>query len=689
MKLLSIQLCNFRQFYGKTPWINIASGEQNTTIIHGNNGAGKTTILNAITWALYEKFTPAFASPELLVNKRAVFQVEMGSSVECLVEVLFEHHNKNYQVKRRCFAFRDQNGVVQYGKTHFFISVAGDDGRWFPTHQQAEDVIEGILPQGLHQYFFFDGERLDHIFRLGQRSKISEDTKELIGVKVLERAIEHLKRAKKTLQEELTNIGSLEIRKLLGQQTKLEREVENTNKYRQEIEREISNQEDLKKTVNGRLLELSGAEELQKLKQKLEEQEKSHRHNLIDANHKIKKAISTKGYTVFLPEIMEQFHSLIDNLRAKGQIPSGIKQRFVQQLLEEKSCICGRDLEHDTLPYQQVESWMNRAGIADVEESAIRLETQVTEVNKQLTEFWQDVDKEQVNIRQWRTELSQIETQLEDVKNKLRRYPDEDIKQLQKRVDTIEARIKELTLEQGSNQQKIETLTKEIEDITKQISRQKIREEKQSIAQRRLRATEEVIARLIEVKERLEREFRLSLEQKVIDIFRSISFTPYLPRITENYELNLIENTSGIAVSVAASTGENQILSLSFIGGIIDRVREWSQKNTLMGFDSSTFPIVMDSPFGSLDEIYRRQVAKSLPKLANQLVVLVTKTQWRGEVEQEISSFIGKEYVLVYHSPKLDCEEDLIEINGQNYSLVKPSPNQFEYTEIIEVDRYK
>ena len=55
-----------------------------------------------------------------------------------------------------------------------------------------------------------------------------------------------------------------------------------------------------------------------------------------------------------------------------------------------------------------------------------------------------------------------------------------------------------------------------------------------------------------------------------------------------------------------------------------------------MGPESSTFTIVMDSPFGSLDEIYRRQVAKSIPKLANQLIILVTKTQWRGEVQEEV-----------------------------------------------------
>jgi DNA sulfur modification protein DndD len=136
---------------------------------------------------------------------------------------------------------------------------------------------------------------------------------------------------------------------------------------------------------------------------------------------------------------------------------------------------------------------------------------------------------------------------------------------------------------------------------------------------------------------------------------------------------------------VAASTGENQILSLSFIGGIIDRVRQWSEGNNLMGYDSSTFPIVMDSPFGSLDQIYRRQVAKAMPQLANQLIILVTKTQWQGEVEQATKFLIGQEYVLTYYSPKQNCKPDHLKLNQQNYLLIKPSLHNFEYTKIVPV----
>ena len=186
------------------------------------------------------------------------------------------------------------------------------------------------------------------------------------------------------------------------------------------------------------------------------------------------------------------------------------------------------------------------------------------------------------------------------------------------------------------------------------------------------------------MRNRLETQFRNSLEQKVGEIFSSISFTPYIPRLSDNYELTLIEETSGIAAPVAASTGENQVLSLSFIGAIIDRVREWSERNTLIGLDSSTFPIVMDSPFGSLDETYRRQTARAIPQLANQLIILVSKTQWRGEVAETISDRIGREYVLTYYSCKPDCQEDWLQLHGVNYSLVKQNNRGFEYTEIVE-----
>ena len=685
MKLMSIRLCNFRQFHGRTPEIHFAFGERNTTIIHGNNGAGKTTLLNAFTWVLYEKFSAAFASEDQLINKRAIAEATLKNAVECWVEVRFEHNNKHYQAKRLCRAYKTEVGV-ELSKSELYLQIAGDDGRWLLPQQLPEDIIGHVLPATLHQYFFFDGERIEKIVRSDQKLEIAEATKTLLGVEVLTRSIKHLKEAKRTLEAELATIGDSETKNLLREQKKLEQESEQLSTRQVEIEQELEHQDELKKTIGNRLLELSGAEELQQLRDELEAREKLLREQLKQAKDALKRAISTRGYTVLLSEATADFRVIVDDLRQRGELPIGIKQQFVGDLLNKQRCICGAELIEGTHAHEQVSAWIDKAGIADVEETAIRMGAQVDEIDKHVPEFWDEVDRQQDNIAKWRTELSGIETQLDDIKKKLRSFPNEDINELQKRLDDTEERIRDLTLEKGANQHKNERIATDIEAKTKQIAKHKMNENKQALAQRRITAAQDSIERLTEVRVRLDNQFRSSLEKQVQEIFASISFTPYIPKLSDKYELTLVESIAGQETLVAASTGENQILSLSFIGGIIGRVREWIQENALMGPDSSTFPIVMDSPFGSLDEIYRRQIAKTLPRLANQLVVLVTKTQWRGEVEQEMANYIGREYVLTYNSPKPDCEEDSIELGGDRYSLVRQSQNEFEYTEIVEVD---
>ncbi|MFP4297951.1 MAG: AAA family ATPase [Spirulinaceae cyanobacterium] len=688
MKLISLRMRNFRQFYGITPEIHFASGHLNTTVIHGNNGAGKTTLLNCFTWVLYERFTAAFAEPEMLINKRALYEAEVGTEVICWVELCFEREGKKYRLKRQCYAHRDPHKRIHYSQAKLFMQLAGDDGLWHVPTQHPTDIIQGILPESLHQYFFFDGERIEHIFRYSDRkSTIAEDTKALLGVKVLDRGIEHLKKAKKTLQLELKDVGDTQTQKLVREQSKLEKERDRLLQRQQDIQEAIAQQKTVKQGLNQQLVDLGGAADFQQLKQKLEAQEVGDRANLLTTKSDLKRLISSRAHTVFLPSSIAKFRQLVVNLRSQGALPSGVKKQFIQDLLDRQLCICGTPLHPETLSYQQVQEWLKKAGLADIEEAVIRTETQAVEIEQRLADFWSDSDRLSSSLQQQREGLANLENQLDDLRQKLRTYPDADIQQLQQQLDKIEVTIRDLTLEQGANQQQIAQLELALEGNQKQIQKHQQREDRQALIQRRLQATLEAIACLLEVRDRLETQFRHSLEIRVQEIFSSISFTPYIPRLNADYELSLVENTSGIAFPVAASTGENQILSLSFIGGIIDRVRQWSQRNTLMGPDSSRFPVVMDSPFGSLDEIYRRQVAHYIPELANQLVILVTKTQWRGEVENEISPFIGKEYVLVYNSPKPDCEEDSLQFRDRIYPLVKRSEDGFEYTEVIEVSR--
>ncbi|MEH2104886.1 AAA family ATPase [Nostoc sp.] len=688
MKLTSIKLCNFRSFYGTTPEMIIAGGEaQNTTIIHGNNGSGKTSLLNAFTWVLYDKFSAAFASIEQLVNKRAIAEAQKGQAVECWVEIGWEHEGKRYRVKRACRGYKNE-GDFDAGKTQLTMWVGADDGKWNIPTQQPDDIINQILPATLHQYFFFDGERIEEIVRSDKKAEIAEATKIFLGVEVINRSIRHLGDAKKTLENDLKAIGDSEIKQLLRQQEKIERERERITKRQTEIKEELEYQQTFKKETSNRLRELSAAKELQERWQDLESQKTANQEEYKKTKEALKKVISARGYTVLLSETTSQFRGIINDLKQRGELTSGISREFVSDLLNSQRCICGAELHEGNHSHTHVSNWLNKAGSSAVEETAIRMIAQVDEIDKQAIGFWEEVDREQSRINQLRQSISQIEGDLDNIQERLRKDANEEISSLQKRLDEIESKIDELNREQGANQQQIAQLTTEIEGLNKQIAKQKLNEDKQTLAQRRINATQDAIERLTEVRNRQEQQFRLQLEKRVQEIFTEISVTPYIPKISEKYELTLVENTTGIEAPVAASTGENQILSLSFIASIIDKVREWSEKRKMMMIpDSSTFPIVMDSPFGSLDENSRRHIAKTIPQLANQLIVLVTKTQWRGEVEAEMTDRIGKEYVLTYYSSKPDCEQDYIELGGERYPLVKQSPNEFEYTEIIAVER--
>ncbi|MEH1933944.1 MAG: AAA family ATPase [Nostoc sp.] len=688
MKLTSIKLCNFRSFYGTTPEMLLAGGDvHNTTIIHGNNGSGKTSLLNAFTWVLYDKFSAAFASIEQLVNKRAIAEAQKGQAVECWVEIGWEHEGKRYRVKRACRGYKNESDF-DAGKTQLTMWVGADDGKWNIPIQQPEDIINQILPATLHQYFFFDGERIEEIVRSDKKAEIAEATKIFLGVEVINRSIRHLGDAKKTLENELKAIGDSETKQLLRQQEKIEKERERITKRQTEIKEELEYQKTFKKETSNRLRELSAAKELQERWQDLESQKAANQEEYKKTKEALKKVISARGYTVLLSETTVQFRGIINDLKQRGELTSGISREFVNDLLNSQRCICGAELHEGNHSHTHVSTWLNKAGSSAVEETAIRMIAQVDEIDKQAIGFWEEVDREQTRINQLRQSISQIEGDLDNIQERLRKDANEEISSLQKRLDEIESKIDELNREQGANQQQIAQLTTEIEGLNKQIAKQKLNEDKQTLAQRRINATQDAIERLTEVKNRQEQQFRLQLEKRVQEIFMEISVTPYIPKISDKYELTLVENTTGIEAPVAASTGENQILSLSFIASIIDKVREWSEKRKMMMIpDSSTFPIVMDSPFGSLDESSRRHIAKTIPQLANQLIVLVTKTQWRGEVEAEMTERIGREYVLTYYSSKPDCEQDYIELGGERYPLVKQSPNEYEYTEIIAVER--
>ena len=85
--------------------------------------------------------------------------------------------------------------------------------------------------------------------------------------------------------------------------------------------------------------------------------------------------------------------------------------------------------------------------------------------------------------------------------------------------------------------------------------------------------------------------------------------------------------------------------------------------------------MVMDSPFGSLDENYRKSLADGIPSLADQVIIFVSKGQGLGTVFETIEPHVDKIYVLSRHTPKESGNES-IRIGNKSFPYLKYSKEE-------------
>ncbi len=690
MRLKSIQLTNFRQFFGKTPKIEFAHGSKNVTVIHGMNGAGKTAFLNAFTWVLYGSFSKGFRNPEQLINKRAIAECEPGQKVECTVELAFEHGGRSYLVRKAVDAVVVQNGEYPpvRSKEHTLL-FQDSDNQWKPA-PDVESTIGKILPSDLHSYFFFDGERVERIVdpRREDRADLARAVKTLLGLEILERGEKHLRRAKKHFEEEIAKYGSDETKKLVKEKEAL---AEKSDELKQELlnlEKKSEDQRELLHQLHDRMRKLDKVKHQQTRRDALIESIRVRRESFRLTSQAIKEKLSDSAYLLHTNEVGASFVKLIGELRKKGELPTPMKKDFVEKLLAKNLCICGRSLDSKVdqgcdQARHTIQDWLNAAGLQEIEDRALELGAKVA--------YWPEIRKEihlrfaELNTRanQDLAEMAQYEAELKKIKTELEGSPEEEVSSLERKITAEEQNRDAYLQEHAVAKERLRRFTEEILALDRTLDKVEKKNAQQQLANRRRSVIDEVIRATEKILELMDLKWRTSLEKNIQTIFREISVKPYTPKLNPDYSIVLEDaTTSG---DVAFSQGESLVLSFSFIAAIIDEARKLNaQRNDLKGPDSSQYPLVMDSPFGALDDTNRRHVSGKISQLADQVVAMVSKTQWREEVEEAMSPRIGKSWVLTYHNPRPDTLVTEIRIGAKTFPLIKRSTGAFEYTTIEE-----
>jgi DNA sulfur modification protein DndD len=662
MKLDSLKLKDFRQYKGEQSLDFSQDEENNVTVVHGDNGSGKTTILSAFLWVFYDEVSDQMDNPDQHVNKLAMAEIEPGETVEVEVELEFDHEGDHYVATKRAeFRKTDEYDVtgelVEKDLTVIYIdSITGERKK----RGDPETSLQQIMPPRLRDLFFFDGERINELSKHGGQDTIQESIQNIMGLTVLERAIRHLESVEDDFEDEVSESASEELQDLVNRKREIEDSLEKKKEEKDLKEKEKSKKEDRISEIERSLQEFEETKELQQERSELEQRRKEKRGEISEINEELKDSISEYGYLVFGMDAVEETAEDLEEKRQKGEIPTDIKQQFVDDRLEMGECICGRSLEEGTEEYDSVREWRDRAGSGELDSVAVTITSRLSRMLEQRDKLFEDLEEKVKDRTEIEDEIRQINERISEIGDDISEKDTEEATSLEEELQKLKEEVKSLGREIFVLEGDIESKEEEISDKEKEID--KVREEKEEAdrARRRMKAAREARKVFEELFEEKQEAVREKVNERVNDIFTSIIEKDYYVEIGEDFSLTVLEDVGEEQkpVDVAQSRGERQVASLSFIASLVSLAKEnYESDEEAADYEGGIYPIVMDSPFGALGGRYRKRVSSEIPEMADQVLVLVTDTQWSNEVRREMDSIAGEKYSLEYEEDEDDYTE--------------------------------
>ena len=636
MKLERLELYNFRQYYGQQRVKFSTDTNRHVTVIHGINGAGKTSMFMALNWCLYGKQFMDTAAE--LISKEALAHVPIGSRVEMWVQLTFLHDGHRYILRRTMGANRrfDREVVVHDHEVANMRRI-GADGQAIK-ESSPESTINAILPANVRTYFLFDGEKINDFAKKEAAGEVKEAIRLVLRLETLERARSHLQSLQRQYRKELTAVSAnAELTTLEASISQAEADVQKAEARLAELKTQSSLATQKIQAIDDQLSQMEGVKELQKARKETEIALAQARKTLEQKIGEIQRQTSA-GYQVQAQSMIEQALAMLDEKRVKGQIPSNIRQQFVTDLLDSRRCICGRAIDEHSEAEQRLHALLQQSVSA-------RLENQVIETNHALIKLREWAETRAGELRRLLQErmamiheIEALEGRLSDLVLQLKDSPEEDVRTLEKTRDQFMDDRQNYIYEQGELNERIRNGRLHIEQLESDIAKARKQSDQANRLERKMLLAKAGANAIEETYQTFADQMRAEIERRTNEIFASLIWKEHhfaSVSLNENYYLEVVDRY-GTAARADLSAGERQVLSLSFIAAMAQ-------------VSGGEAPLVMDTPFGRLSADHRHSITQNIPQLASQMVLFVTDEELHGQARQNLEPYIGYEYRLIFN----------------------------------------
>ena len=394
------------------------------------------------------------------------------------------------------------------------------------------------------------------------------------------------------------------------------------------------------------------------------------------------KWLAKHGTALLSDHLIDAVESSLKTEAKEVGIPGPYNEKFVHQLLENKECVCGRPLTPGSSEIEHVQSLLHKAGDQVVQSRIVYLQTAVEKLRSDRASAWETKQKVEDDIRYAGSNINQALVDLEDAEEELKNSEDVNVADITDKRSRALKKQKDATINLAKIGIKRESLKSERYTQKKALETEMRHSQKAQSVSAKKRLATALVQRLEAQLADAEQHARNAIENTVSKIADEFYMKDITVSISDNYRMTVSDGDNPIG----QSTGEAQMLGLAFTAALASYAKERRQSKRPYLLPGTIAPLIIDSPFGQLDSTYRRAVARFLPRLAGQVVLLLSDTQATKEILEEIEPYIGCQYVLTLHStaPDTDGKQRSIPINGKHYDLSKFN-SSFNGAQVMDV----